>query len=213
MNFRKVFFLTPGANAAVLGTARFDHTSTLLPDGNILLTGGRTGTNTVTPSVEMYDMSSNLYVPWNSNLVTARSSHTATLMSDGRVLIAGGFAANGQPIPVATALEICNPWSNGAGARTCASAGISMLTPRAGHTATLLSKGPRAGLVLLCGGQTEANGATGTGNTATCETFNPAGPEALGAGTMVSPRIGHAAVLLASGRVFVTGGRLWNPSR
>ena len=67
--------------------------------------------------------------------------------------------------------------------------------------------GARAGQVLLCGGR---DGVTGTSVTGNCETFNPAGPAVLAAGAMVSPREGHAAVLLHSGRVFVTGGRRRN---
>ncbi|MDO8806108.1 MAG: kelch repeat-containing protein [Elusimicrobiota bacterium] len=207
MNFRKVLalsllapaLLVPGAGA--LGTtinARFGHTSTLLPDGNILITGGTSNTATVTGSVEMYDMSTNLYINWTGG-ITARSSHTATLMSDGRVLIAGGFATGGTPM---SSLEICDPT-----VRTCAAAGVAMLTARGGHTATLLSRGLRAGQVLLCGGQSAAANTT---ITELCETYDPVTNTRATAGPMVSPRMGQAATLLRSGRVFVTGGRLWN---
>ena len=207
MNFRKALPLLILAlasflpDAGAINTARHSHTSTLLPDGNILITGGSTNTVTATNSVEMYDMASNTYVNWTGGLKTARSSHTATLMSDGRVLIAGGFDSTGQPL---SSLEICDPRST---VRTCSAAGVSMTTARGGHTATLLSRGLKAGQVLLCGGQ---SGAANTTITETCDTFNPSGPAVLPTGAMVSPREGHAALLLHSGRVFVTGGRLRN---
>ena len=196
-------FLAPGANALV--NARFAHTTTLMPDGNILVTGGVTNTNTRTPSVEMYYMSANAYVAWPDTLDTARSSHTATLMSDGRVLIAGGFTGGGTP---SANLEVCTPITG-----ACASV-ANMAIPRGGHTATLLSKGTgREGRVLLCGGQTTvANGVpvvtSSASVTNTCELFNPADNTVsdLNAADMVSPRVGHAATLLGSGRVFVTGG-------
>jgi hypothetical protein len=196
-------FLAPGANALV--NARFAHTTTLMPDGNILVTGGVTNTNTRTASVEMYYMSANAYVAWPDTLDTPRSSHTATLMSDGRVLIAGGFTGGGTP---SSDLEICTPITG------ACNLVANMAIPRGGHTATLLSKGTgREGRVLLCGGQTTvANGvpvvASSASVTNTCELFNPADDTVsnIDAADMVSPRVGHAATLLGSGRVFVTGG-------
>lgn len=186
-------FLAPEANALI--AYRYAHTSTLLPDGNILVTGGAISPSSRTANVEMYNMATNLYQDWTDILGNARSSHTATLMSDGRVLIAGGFIGGGTPT---SDLEICNPAT-----RACTDATVNMITPRGGHTATLLSKGTYAGQVLLCGGQSAASSSTITGN---CEVFNPAGPGVTAVAAMVSPRMGHAATLVRSGRVFVTGG-------
>ena len=208
MNFRKVLalflltpaFLAPGAGAVGVSIEpRYDHTTTLLPDGNILITGGISNTATVTNSVEMYDMASNTYISWSSGLGVGmeRSTHTATLMSDGRVLIAGGFGTTGQPLKT---LVICDPKSS-----SCGQAGVSMITARGGHTATLLSKGPRAGQVLLCGGHT--TGTPENSTTATCETYDPATNTRSDANAMVSPREEQAAVLMRSGKVFITGGR------
>ena len=209
MNFRKVLLfsllalaaLLPRADAAM--TARHNHATTLLPDGNILITGGVVGAGSaVTASVEMYNMATNSFDPWLSTLVVGRSSHTATLMSDGRVLIAGGFSAGSPPTPLSS-IEICDPK-----ARTCTNAGMPVLTPaRGGHTANLLSKGPNAGKVLLCGGQSAAPITT---ITETCDLFNPGDNTLTDAVSMVSARMGHSAVMLKSGNVLVTGGRRWN---
>ncbi len=205
MNFRKAslaFLFLAGlawTEAGAAMNARHSHTTTLLPDGNLLITGGVTdAANTKTSNVQIYNMSSNQFEAWSGNLVTARSSHTATLMSDGRVLVAGGFDTAGNPL---ASMEICDPI-----AKTCA-ATTAMSTPRGGHTATLLTTGPRAGQVLLCGGQ---NGADQASITGACDAFNPSGAAVSQAGAIVSPRMGHAAVLLPNGKVFVTGGRRRN---
>jgi hypothetical protein len=203
MNFRKVILLSllalpvaSGSAGAVAFTQRHSHTSTLLADGNLLFIGGVTDAgNTTTTSVQMYNMSTNKFEDWGG-LVTARSSHTATLMSDGRILVAGGFNSANTPI---NSLEICDPV-----AKTCASAGVTMSTARGGHTATLLSSGLKAGQVLICGGQTALAATSVTGS---CDLFNPVGPARTAAAPLVSPRMGHAAVLMNNGKVFATGGR------
>lgn len=202
MNFRKTLalsFLAPAfmaAGVSALNTPTHNHAVTLLADGNILVTGGRTGTNTVSNRVEMYNMATNAWVNWAGTLNVARSSHTATLMSDGRVLVAGGFIGTGAPT---NSTEICDPKTS-----TCANAGT--LTPaRGGHTATLLTAGTNAGQVLICGGQ------SGSPNTITgeCDYVSITGAVTEGP-AMVSARVGHIATLLRSGRVFVSGGRLWS---
>ncbi len=206
MKFRKTLAITLLAPAFLAGgafslnTPRHNHAATLLPDGNILVTGGRTGTNTATDAVEMYNMSANTWQDWTGGLVTERSSHTATLMSDGRVLIAGGFGTAGTPL---NTLEICDTRSF-----TCAApvfGDTTMLTARGGHTATLLTAGANAGRVLICGGQTGATAAT-----ANCEIFDPVLQTRTPAPTMPSARTGHVATLLHSGRVFISGGRQRN---
>jgi len=209
MNFRKVLSLSLLALAILLPDAgaqmvdRHSHSTTLLPDGNIFIAGGVSGagnTPIVADNAQMYNMVTNNIDAWGSTLAQPRSSHTATLMSDGRILIAGGFN-NGTPL---NSIEVCNPI-----ARTCAvPAGAPVLSPaRGGHTATLLSKGPNNGKVLLCGGQTAA---ANTNITETCDLFDPVNNTVADAVSMVSSRMGHSAVLLRSGNVFVTGGRRRN---
>jgi len=207
MDFRKVLFLSllapallaPGAGAVPFAH-RHSHTTTLLPDGNILVTGGGINAAQFTDSVQMYDMAANTFVDWTGGLTTARSSHTATLLSDGRVLIAGGFTGAAA---FTASLEICNPIT-----RLCASIGATLSAARANHTATLLSRGPNAGKVLICGGQI-----AGPDATPSCDFFNPATNTVdTSAGDLASNRAGHAATLLRDGRVFVTGGKLYSGS-
>jgi hypothetical protein len=71
-----------------LGTARADHTATLLNDGRVLAVGGLT-TGSVLASAELYDPASGAWAA-ASSMINARSDHTATRLADGRVLAAGG---------------------------------------------------------------------------------------------------------------------------
>ena len=76
-----------------LNIGRYDHTATLLPDGKVLVAGGR-GSETCfkpTSSAELYDPVSSTWSPTGS-LNTARAGHTATLLQNGLVLVAGGYA-------------------------------------------------------------------------------------------------------------------------
>ncbi len=212
MNFRKVLPLVilvlacflPDAGAVAL-TPRHSHTTTLLPDGNILITGGVTdAANTTTPSVQMYNMATNDFEDWTVDATMSRSSHTATLMSDGRILIAGGFGTvTGVPGTPLNSLEICDPTT-----KSCSALPIVMSSARGGHTATLLTKGLHAGQVLLCGGQ---SGASETAITGSCDIFKSSATSTISpTGNMVSPRMGHATVMLKSGFAFATGGRNWS---
>ena len=200
MDLRKVIplflaaglFCAPAASA--LNTGVHGHATTLLPNGNILVTGGVTNSgNTATSLAQYYNMS---LVAWSAPShiggldANDRSSHTATLMGNGNVLVAGGF--NGGVEQSATYVYNSNTggWS----------AGTGLVLARGGHTATLINKGTYAGYALICGGRTSG------GVTATCERCSAAGA-CTNVAAMSSERIGHAATAISGGRVFVSGGR------
>jgi hypothetical protein len=134
---------------------RFDHTSTLLPDGKVLIAGGH---RNVFPdgddcsarnnyctlgSAELYDPSTGAFTAVR-NMTTARASHTATLLNNGKVLIAGGNATRNEAGNLAS-VELYDPST---GTFTAAGA---MSAARAWHKATLLGNGK----VLLDGGRRE----------------------------------------------------------
>src|SRR5690606_25525481 len=93
--------LSPGT----LKEGRFLHTSTLLPDGKILIAGGQTLTGPILSSIEILEPQTNNSSLLPISLNPARGGHSATLLPDGKVLLAGG--SNGSE--TMTLLEIFNP--------------------------------------------------------------------------------------------------------
>jgi hypothetical protein len=77
-----------------LKTARFHHTSTLLPDGTVLVVGGEQPGDPLA-SAELYDPVTGTWSDTGS-LNTARDSHTATLLPNGMVLVTGGARGYGK---------------------------------------------------------------------------------------------------------------------
>ena len=75
----------------------------------------------------------------------------------------------------------------------------SMATPRAFHTATLLTNGT----VLIAGGTADF-----TVPFATSELYDPDQGTFTAIGNMTSPRMGHTATLLPDGRVLIAGGSI-----
>ena len=179
--------------AGSMTTPREMHTSTLLLDGRVLLTGGysqeffpSTGTN----SAELYDPASGTFGA-TGDMGTARFGHSATRLPDGRVLIAGGWDANGYSLNSA---EIYDP---AAGKFTAAS---HMTVGRSLHTATLLQNGK----VLIAGG---VNSQPGSGETlAAGELYDPGSGTFTRVGSMSIGRSWHKAALLANGQVLIVPG-------
>lgn len=84
---------TPGGGswtftATPMAAARYAHTATLLPSGEVLVVGGVNLTTTLN-SVEFYNPTSNTWTT-KTPITVARHRHTATLLPSGKVLIAGG---------------------------------------------------------------------------------------------------------------------------
>lgn len=177
-----------------LTTARTHHSATLLPDGRVLVVGGRASDGTPLASAEIYDPRSGTWSP-AGRLTIPRSDHTATLLRSGEVLVAGG-AGPGE-IPLATA-ELFNTSS-----RVWLPTG-PLNSARDGHTATLLNDGT----VLVAGGGLTAR---------STELFDPRTRLWTETEAMVAPRSGHSATRLDGaaceergwcGMVLVTGGLL-----
>ena len=70
-------------------TARFLHTATLLPNGQVLVTGGD-DSHGILWYAELYDPATGLWTA-TGRMTTDRWYHTATLLPNGEVLAAGGY--------------------------------------------------------------------------------------------------------------------------
>ena len=68
---------------------RTNHTATLLPDGKVLVAGGRRH-GYIFESAELYDPASGTWT-FGGSLAHRRTNHTATLLPNGKVLVAGGY--------------------------------------------------------------------------------------------------------------------------
>ena len=136
----------PDRDGRLATRVRGGHTSTLLPNGKVLVVGGVIGSS-VLASAELYDPAANGGAgAWTAtgSLATARTGHTATLLPNGKVLVVGGVSA-ALSDSLASA-ELYDPAANGgAGAWTATG---NLTTARYSHTATPLPNGK----VLVAGG-------------------------------------------------------------
>ena len=118
---------------ATLTTLRQQHVSTVLPNGNVLVTGGQNQSFTDISNPERYDPSAGTWsaVAGDPNKGALR---TAAMLSTGEVLVVGGADTGGVAIFDSATMQ----WSVAA----------RLLQQRANHTATLLADGR----VLVAGG-------------------------------------------------------------
>ncbi len=146
------------AFAPQLITPRYDHQAVRLPDGSILIVGGRDAADIPVASLEVYlprigQFTAAGTLPVGAGLVDL----TATPLPDGRVLLAGGRDASGQPVATTYILRL-DPIDG----TVDISQTDSLAVPRAGHSAVQLCDGT----VLVVGG-TAAPQAPGS------ERYNP----------------------------------------
>ncbi|WP_437833783.1 Kelch repeat-containing protein [Sorangium sp. So ce1153] len=164
------------------------HTATLLPtSGKVLVTGGFRNLDIA----ELYDPKDYTWRLMRS-MSTGRRSHTATLLQDDQVLVVGGEGkADKAPVNTVELYDLMtDTWAPRA----------SMATARHLHSATRLLNGK----VLVAGGLTEV--ASSASFLYSAELYDPAADTWSPAPPMNFARYGHAATLLADGKVLVAGG-------
>jgi hypothetical protein len=168
-----------------LEMGRVGHGANLLPDGDILITGGNDPNDRTLAGTELYRPDMGKFTR-ASSMTSARCYHAATTLADGRILIAGGY--DNQSVELATA-EIYDP-ATGQFIPTG-----SLSTPRNrdfGDVATRLLDGS----VLMAGYDRSVEG-----NTA--EVYQPASGAFRPIGPLPPAYSVDAAVLLPSGLVFI----------
>jgi len=171
-----------------MAEAREDHTATLLPDGRVLVAGGRDSRGRAIGMTEIYDPEARRFL-LGPGLLVARFNHTATRLSDGSVLIVGGEVHSQRSEALASA-ECLVP-ERGATAVGPASEG------RCRHAAVALTDGS----VLVLGGQDPGGKVL-----ALVERYLPGEGRFEPAPPLGVPRRDSAATLLADGSVLVVGG-------
>ena len=190
------------------GSMNVAHTqgmATLLPDGQVLVTGANSGGGAPLPSPELYNPAASTWAV-TGQMNTPRIDATATLLPDGLVLVAGGSGGGSNALNSA---ELYHPttgtWSV-TGSMHQARSGLN----GEGASATLLPDGQ----VLIAGGE-DAN----FNLLSSAELHNPATGTFSPTGSMTTPRVGQSATVLTDGQVLVAGGtgataaaELYNPA-
>jgi uncharacterized protein (TIGR03437 family) len=179
------FWIKTGNN---LSQARAFHTATLLRDGRVLVTGGRS-LNNVHFNGDLYDPATNRWTPLTRTLSAPRREHTAALLPNGKVLLAGGRILDDQIHPTA---DLYDPVTG-----QVALARGTMSSSRYHHTATLLP----SGRVLVAGGL-----AFPGFSLRSADLYDPAADNWTPAQPLADARYLHTATLLPNGKVLITGG-------
>jgi len=176
--------------------------------GQILLGGGTCQENGPLASAELYDPLSNRFA--NTTMKFARGGATATLIASGRdagqILISGGYRYQFDMLDKYQELastELYDPATNSF------RRGPAMRAARAYHTATVLTAGPRAGDVLIAGGQTSRDH-EGYFILTPTELYDPVTRRFVSGPNLHTGRLGNTATPIVAGpnrgKILIAGG-------
>ncbi len=174
-------------------TPRIVHVAAPLPDGRVLVAGGRaaSGPPRSLASAERYDPAFDRWAA-AAPMGTTREFATATALRDGRVLVVGGYARLGLDAALASA-ELYDPAAD----RWIPAAPLA--DGRANHRAVLLPDGR----VLVVAGR---RAVSADAELASAELYDPAADRWAPAGALAVARARPAVVLLSGGEVLAVGG-------
>lgn len=172
-----------------IAVPRYGHTSTLLENGKVLVTGGHIHSR----MAELYDPETQSWSDAGAMSINRRY-HTATLLADGRVLVVGGETRHDQTglDITSNSAEIYDPWTN-----SWVYAESTMLGERKSHVASLLPNGK----VLVAGGTADSGASV-----ASAELYDPESDTWSRTIWMSADRADFTATTLKDGRIFVVGG-------
>ena len=124
-------------DAANLTNPRRSHSAVLLPDGNVLVAGGRIQDGSlfgvITSDYEIYNPQTDTWTPGTNSMGIVRSGGEAVLLASGKVLIPGSGTGNSHLYD-----PVADSWSEVSG----------LSTGRSGYAVTRLDSGK----VLISGG-------------------------------------------------------------
>lgn len=174
---------------------RSQHTATLLPDGRVVIAGGKLDFGPALKA-EVFDPATNAFTS-GGKLVRPRIFHAA-VVANNKLAIIGGTSVDWRTTPNGKEesndlLDSIEVWD--AATKTW-KASAKLDHARANATATVLADGR----VLVVGGEDN------TGFVAPSELCDLATNKCTSAGSLTTARTEHAAVLLADGRVLISGG-------
>jgi hypothetical protein len=212
--------------------ARFDHTATLLADGQVLIIGGLERNGVMQPTAELFDPATGHFAATGKPQSPRGWGATAVRLADGKVLLMGG--SNGQCSSCILAkAELYEPSIRAfslTGSLTTARAGaVSLLLPSGDvlvvggngnsedspataelyhpHSQSFSRTGDMhisdpSQLVLLKNGRVLVAGSSGA------ELYDPASGQFTPTGKMTVPRTKFGAALLRDGKVLIAGGQV-----
>lgn len=174
-----------------LKEARVGHAIVVLPNGNILVSGGEGGyQNSKKSSAEIYDLNTGKWRYTNS-MIVPRVSHNLILLKTGKVLAIGGYRER--------SCELFDPMTD------TWSMMDSIPTLRfAGQTVTEL----KDGRILVAGGFRYSEDFTYSKSLNNCEIYNPDTGKWEITAPLNTGRSNHTAVLLNDARVLIAGGSI-----
>lgn len=184
--------VTAGPN---MSSARKDHFSVKLSDGNVLVGGGMSNASTYLSTAQIYTPVSGAagsFSNTTNNMVSQRALSKAVTLNDGRVLITGGHAGS-------TSYQTAEIYSGG----SFGSSTYNMVATRHSHTVTKLNDG----YVLIVGGANKATVAASSDVLSSAELFDPSTNTFTAVGSLNNGRYNHTSTLLDNGMVLIVGGQ------
>ncbi len=210
---------------------RVFHTATLLPNGDVLFTGGISAESetqiTEAASAELLKTSSGT-LQTTGSMSVARYLHAAALLKDGRVLITGGYDSSFHALQTAEIydpasgiftrvgdmgkpriLHFATPLANGKVLITGDDADAELFDPSTNAFAPVGKTSSSVGAAtLLADGRVLLSGEANSDFSAPApaEVYDPATGKFTPTGTMATLRFGYTATLLPDGTVLTAGG-------
>jgi N-acetylneuraminic acid mutarotase len=176
-------------NLSNMNYPRRFHSSTVLTDGNVLISGG--AFNSSNDPSEIYNSNTGQFTSTGS-MMKPRGNHTAHILENGNVMIIGGNDNNATFAQTEVYLPSSNTFEN-----KLLFAAITVTNPaRYAHSATTLNNGK----ILVVGG---FEGGT---SLKSAFLYDPSTDTAANTGEMALSRSNHTATILPNGNVIIIGG-------